>query len=546
MGLGNFFTTTIGPQAGLGNPLTSGKSALTGVDGAQSMDFLGLILSRLGEANDKGEGKKVGLQNLLSQEQSTTAKQDTSQLSLADFLAANPNIRDEVKSFIEAAELGDDSELLITLGLNDQAADDALIPVGETTLTTAAPEEQDSISLLQILQIESAANNKFGDKITGQINALRQKIQKLIENGETATLTTNLTPEQITALANAQDGEWPEELKGIGLIMVALVQPQDATAAQAETTDTDLSDDAALANALIILVPPQQQAAQKNSEQAALEKTVSQAQDEMTSRLNDLAPGSGDETADEFFEGDEFETALKNAEGTLKKAKDDLAGRLAPENKDKQVSQQQSAAANYSTFVQGAQPFDAALYSSSSEALALYDDLAASAAATPVSTQNAALASLSVQAGSAAASHPATALVAVNIQKAANAGADKTISVELDPPELGRIEVKLTFAKDKSMKAHVIAEKPETYMMLQRDASTLERALDASGLEGGGLSFELAEQGFDFNGNNNRGGGHDQGGTGAGGQADAPEIIETTLTWRVDPETGHTRYDIYA
>ena len=87
----------------------------------------------------------------------------------------------------------------------------------------------------------------------------------------------------------------------------------------------------------------------------------------------------------------------------------------------------------------------------------------------------------------------------------------------------------------------------ETYLMLQRDAQLLERALQDAGLDAdGGLSFELAEHGFDFDQNNQRGGGHDNGGTGASDEGEEIEILESTMTWSVDPETGHTRYDIWA
>jgi hypothetical protein len=104
----------------------------------------------------------------------------------------------------------------------------------------------------------------------------------------------------------------------------------------------------------------------------------------------------------------------------------------------------------------------------------------------------------------------------------------------------------MTF-KDKTVKAIVTAEKPETHMMLQRDAQVLERALQEAGLDAdGGLSFELAEHGFDFDQHNQRGGGHDEGGTGSGlNDGEEVEIIESTMTWHVDPETGHTRYDLW-
>lgn len=152
------------------------------------------------------------------------------------------------------------------------------------------------------------------------------------------------------------------------------------------------------------------------------------------------------------------------------------------------------------------------------------------------------------QAQSSAHAHPATNLVSATIKKAAVSGEAKQITIQLDPAELGRVEVKMEFGENKALKAVITAEKPETFMMMQRDASTLERALQQAGLDTqGGLSFELAEHGFDFDQHNRRGGGHDQGGTGAGGEQAAEDtLIETEMTWRVDPESGHMRYNIWA
>lgn len=154
------------------------------------------------------------------------------------------------------------------------------------------------------------------------------------------------------------------------------------------------------------------------------------------------------------------------------------------------------------------------------------------------------------QAQSAAHAHPATNLVAATIKSAVASGESKAITIQLNPSELGRVEVKMEFGSDKTLKAVITAEKPETFMMMQRDAHVLERALQEAGLDTqGGLSFELAEHGFEFDQHNKRGGGHDNGGTGAGNNGeDALDdtLIETEMTWRVDPETGHMRYNILA
>lgn len=141
--------------------------------------------------------------------------------------------------------------------------------------------------------------------------------------------------------------------------------------------------------------------------------------------------------------------------------------------------------------------------------------------------------------------------MAATITKNAAAGENKNITIRLNPPELGRVEIRMEFAEDKRMKAHIIIEKPETHLMLQRDVHTLERALQEAGLDvdNNSLNFELAENGnmFDQDGNNNSGSNASGGGGGEGGSEEAgEELIEATMDWYVDPETGLTRYDILA
>jgi flagellar hook-length control protein FliK len=132
-------------------------------------------------------------------------------------------------------------------------------------------------------------------------------------------------------------------------------------------------------------------------------------------------------------------------------------------------------------------------------------------------------------------------MVAATISKAAASGETKSIMLQLDPPELGRVEVRLNFGKDKTVKAVLTAEKPETLNMLQRDAHSLERILTDSGfnVDGGGIDFSLAGEGQNFNQQNQ------DGSSGYASKDDGlQEIIESQMTWSVDPETGHMHYNI--
>lgn len=147
---------------------------------------------------------------------------------------------------------------------------------------------------------------------------------------------------------------------------------------------------------------------------------------------------------------------------------------------------------------------------------------------------------------SAGTSHPATQTVAATLQRVAKAGEDAMLKLRLDPPELGRVEVKMSVDKNNITKIVLSAEKPETFMMLQRDAHILERALQDAGLstDNGNLSFELAQDNGGFNDNNqNR-----SGGTGYAGEASDDDeqtiLIETKMDWSIDPRTGRMRYDV--
>ena len=87
--------------------------------------------------------------------------------------------------------------------------------------------------------------------------------------------------------------------------------------------------------------------------------------------------------------------------------------------------------------------------------------------------------------------------IAVQIAHAAQGGV-KRFEIRLDPPDLGRIEVRLEVTQDGRSSAHLLVERAETLDLLQRDARALERALQNAGLDTseGGLKFSLKDQGL--------------------------------------------------
>ncbi|MCB1591065.1 MAG: flagellar hook-length control protein FliK [Alphaproteobacteria bacterium] len=149
-----------------------------------------------------------------------------------------------------------------------------------------------------------------------------------------------------------------------------------------------------------------------------------------------------------------------------------------------------------------------------------------------------------LHAPSAAQPHPAVQTVAATLQKFGGEKQDTRITLQLDPPELGRVEVKMSLNKDNAAKVVLTIEKPETFVMLQRDAHVLERALADAGLsaDGSGLEFTLADEGYSFG----RGGENGSGGRGfaqGGGDKEETVLIASSMGWSVDPVTGRMQYD---
>jgi len=125
------------------------------------------------------------------------------------------------------------------------------------------------------------------------------------------------------------------------------------------------------------------------------------------------------------------------------------------------------------------------------------DNLAATAgaAAPPVSPAPADQAA--VPATTAAPPAVPIAGLAVEIAARARAGTNR-FDIRLDPPDLGRIDVRLDVAHDGKVTSHLVVERQETLDVLRRDASEIERSLHQAGLKTAddGLQFTLRDQSF--------------------------------------------------
>lgn len=154
-------------------------------------------------------------------------------------------------------------------------------------------------------------------------------------------------------------------------------------------------------------------------------------------------------------------------------------------------------------------------------------------------------------------SHPATHLIAMMIEKAAS-GSDKAkqeLSVQLDPPELGRMQIHLSMEKGEAMKVHLVADTQETLNLLQRDSHALKSALDNAGIQmdNSSLSFDLSSGNQSFNQllggsqQDNQSGRNLHYALGADGsiiQDDQIQSIETRMNFIQDYRTGNIHYSL--
>ncbi len=284
----------------------------------------------------------------------------------------------------------------------------------------------------------------------------------------------------------------------------------------------------------------------------------SEPTDDLATQLNAMDVGSGDDDSETGLTNsvkDEAATPKKDS-GLLLKDAPDVKADAAPVN----VSVKKDNAAFKENFVnmlnslkaqQGDMLFPATTFGAQTDA-AIFQPYGMNGSPTLSFGTTAQAANMITSATVAGQAHPATQLVAAALAKSAKGGENSTINLRLDPPELGNVSIRLSFGKDKAVKAHITVEKPETFMMLQREGHMLERALQSAGLDtttqGQAISFELAQDNSAFRHNNN-GEGNDNFGGGSSGSQNAgavDEIIQSSVTWQVDPSTGHVRYNIMA
>ncbi|MCW5721418.1 MAG: flagellar hook-length control protein FliK [Devosia sp.] len=108
-------------------------------------------------------------------------------------------------------------------------------------------------------------------------------------------------------------------------------------------------------------------------------------------------------------------------------------------------------------------------------------------------------------------------------------GGNSRFQIRLDPPELGRIDVKLDIDSNGQVHARLTVEKAETLDLMQRDQRALERALQQAGLDANKTNLEFSLKQNPFAGDQNERSGRDSGtadlGEGSGDDADTPPAV---------------------
>lgn len=419
-------------------------------------------------------------------------------------------------------------KLFATLGQIQDASTQTQIDTSK--IQTEIKEMPESLGNILSLFAKISNNAGSGEQDTDTQNGLVAKILDTLEqlkaSDEGLFVTLNVTPQEMAdlkaklenALKQELSAQDEEQLQALAAQWLTLMPPakENAVPTAQNVTDAAKSD-----SSLNIMQPDIPKQASTLPAQHFTQERYENRYDIDPANLN----ADGGDSSDAPMQKDSSLFAAKTAQ-TSGQNPTELAAKTAPKN------------------------FIDVLSGLTAATSTLDPDLnpqAANGAAIGTGTQStAAMTNISAHAPSAGHSHPAMQTVAATLQKFAKAGEDSTIKLRLDPPELGRVEVKMSIGKDNVAKIVLTAEKPETFLMMQRDAHVLERALQDAGLNtDSGLSFELAQDGSTFDQDGNSGGGrHESGGTGSGTLNEEEQEIETTMNWRIDPRTGRMHYNI--
>jgi flagellar hook-length control protein FliK len=169
--------------------------------------------------------------------------------------------------------------------------------------------------------------------------------------------------------------------------------------------------------------------------------------------------------------------------------------------------------------------------------------IAAASASSPGLAPHAAAAGLSTSVqinAPAAGAVPDLGSLAIAVAARSQSGA-RQFDIRLDPPELGRVDVRLSIDASGKTQAHMTADQPETLNLLQKDSGTLTQALRDAGLDvsQNGLNFSLRGQ------TGQDGGGQSRGPRQTLSAAQVIDAVQTASSISQTSPAGDGRLDIH-
>ncbi len=520
-------------------------AAASGALGNGALGFFDMFLQTAAMALEAQKEKGQGQQKSIMDTPLEDIPADSPLAKLINTLPVSEGVEKELAK-LDNPTIGD------VIALSQQALEQGIVPetqsdvdveagaeietaVTEDTLATDALDENEQNDAPEILKGAFLIEDEKTRPALNNLARILKSVEKLMEQGDGGLIATDLTPAQITDLQ-----EKVEKL-------LAGIKSDEQSA---DATEDNAENYAAVVLGLIRILPPQAKNDFITTGKAILLGDAAQNSAPQTIGTKDLSSQLGnivteDDSWDSAKSGvlEDFESfldSMKSEKGGKDLSFDDmLAGKAGNDNAAKNQAALTSVLQNW--------PFgnSGSLNAPAEFTQQAMDQMGVATGQTQMNSM-AAMTSVVTQSHGASQPHPGTQMVAATLQKGAASGEAKSIRIQLDPPELGRVEVRMEFGKDKTVKAVLTAEKPETFMMLQRDAQLLERALQEAGLEadGNSLSFELAQDNEGFSQDGRHDGSRNK--TGKNGNEGEEEIIETTMTWQVDPDSGHMRYNILA
>jgi flagellar hook-length control protein FliK len=346
--------------------------------------------------------------------------------------------------------------------------------------------------------------------------------EKNTTEDETASATSEGNPSEIatgTSLALPTQGADGTAVSQSTTAATAETSGKPETLASVANTATS-SHESASAEAVLPKTPKATAAATAPDAKAKGEKSGTPL-----SGVQSQATG-GDETTDAVPEELKLAEKAKPAKGLGQEAAEQLANRKADgkqtTEQPKATPQVHAAAAQTqraTTMPQSGSPI--ATPSTDAGAGARGGELPPSLATQTSANGGTATVRIGTLPGQSQPTQVPAATIALQMARNLQKGVSR-FDIRLDPPEMGRVDVRMEVRKDGHVVAHLSVERPETLDLLQRDARALQQALNNAGLQADGdsLNFSLKDQ---SEGTEERGFADRN-----GGDSDAPETGDET------------------